>query len=388
MADSQISDDEIIAGIRALRGEQASVRLRKRKRLRPTAGLTGSYFERVQLEVDGRPLKAILKCAAGLTYGPPTREALFFAELSRDVPMRVPEAYGVGTSHDGRDSWVLMEALPRSKRISEWAPDDTPRALRNLAALHARYLGAAPPSLPRPFTRDLDQYLDFVPGGISGMRAKYDELPAFPRAPATSLDLLARLVEERESLRAVFARSPETLVHGDYHRGNLVVRDGEPHAVFDWQFVCAGPPVRDLVVFWLYLGAVNVPGFLRFFDRTRVVPREMTWDQVFDVYAAELRRLRPDADVDAIRSAADGAIVWEIIRSATYFADAMDNLIGMLRFIYRDHRTVGGWFANWMGITSSWQMFDELWAEFDERATRILATGALAPGPSPSRGEG
>jgi hypothetical protein len=41
-----------------------------------------------------------------------------------------------------------------------------------------------------------------------------------------------------------------------------------------------------------------------------------------------------------------------------------------------------------MGITSSWQMFDELWAEFDERAARILATGAFTPGPSPSRGEG
>src|SRR5512142_1967990 len=95
MADPQIGDDEIIAGVRSLRGEQASVRLRKRKRLRPTAGLTGSYFERVHRAVDGRPLKAILKCAAGLTYGPPTREALFFAELSRDVPMRVPEAYGV-----------------------------------------------------------------------------------------------------------------------------------------------------------------------------------------------------------------------------------------------------------------------------------------------------
>jgi len=374
MDEPKISDAEIVAGVRALHGdERLPVRVRKRKRLRPTAGLTGSYFERVQVEIDGRSLKAILKLG-GLPYGPPLRERLFFAELARDVPLRVPAAYGVGPAREGADSWVLMEALPRGKRISEWSDEDTRAALRNLAALHARYLGAPPASLPHPFSRELDETLDFVPGGIAALRRSYEELPGLPRAaPDASLDLLATLVERREALRAAFARSPETLLHGDYHRGNLVVRDGEPQAAFDWQFVCAGPPAYDLAVFWVYLGAVNVPGFFRFFDRMRVVPRCMTWDDVLDTYCDALVALRPDADVAGIRSCTDAAIAWEVVREVTYFAAGLENFARPMRFIYRDHRTIGGWIARWLGVESGWVLYGQLFHEFDGAAARLLA---------------
>jgi hypothetical protein len=374
--DPQISDDELIAGIRAVRRDGAPVRIRKRKRLRPTAGLTGSYFERVQIEIDGVRRNAILK-QGELPYGPPTRERAFFATLAADVPMRVPGIYGIGPEPaNGGDSWVLMEALPRGKRIAEWAPEETPRALRNLAALHAQYLGSPPEGLVRPFTRDLDFVLSFLDGGIEALREKYAAYPHFPRAVSErSLDLAIQLARRPEIFRRAFEASPQTLLHGDYHRGNLVVRDGEPHVVFDWQFVCAGPPAYDLAVFWLYMGAVNKRGFLRFFDRVAVVPREMTWRQVLDVYCDELSRLRPDADVNAVVSCAEHSLAWEPFRQLTYMGRGLDNFEGYMNFIYRDHRTIGGWFARWVGIEEGFRLYAEVFADFEERAERLLATG-------------
>jgi hypothetical protein len=377
MIEPHISDGELIEGVRAVRGAAADVRITKRKRLRPTAGLTGSYFERVQLEIDGAPAKAILKQGA-MPYGPQTRERAFFASLAGDVPVRVPAVYGIGPEDaDGGDSWVLMEALPRGKRIAEWAPEETPRALRNLAALHARYLGEPPAGLLRPLTDDLSYMFSFVGGGIEELRRKYDAYPHFPRAVSErSLDLASQLAARPAIFRRAFDRSPQTLLHGDYHRGNLVVRDGEPHVVFDWQFMCAGPPAYDLAVFWLYMGAVNRRGFLRFFDRMAVVPREMTWQQVLDVYCEELRRLRPDADVDAIAACGEEALAWEIFRQVTYMGHGLDNFEGYLKFIYRDHRTIGGWFARWVGIEDGFRLYADVFADFEERAERLLAKDA------------
>ncbi len=71
------------------------MRIVKRTRFRPTAGLTGSYFERVKLRAVDRDVKAILK-HGGLPYGPQTRERLFFAAIAGDVPVRVPRCYAVG----------------------------------------------------------------------------------------------------------------------------------------------------------------------------------------------------------------------------------------------------------------------------------------------------
>lgn len=369
-----IRDDELVAGVRAMRGAR-DVRIRKRKRLKPTAGLTGSYFERVQLEIDGVAARAILKQGA-LPYGPPTRERHFFARIASEVPVRVPATYGVGAErHDGADSWVLMEMLPRGKRIIEWRPDETPRALRNLAALHAQYLGRPPDWPPRPLTRDLDEMFSFVDGGIRELRAKYDAFPHFPRAVSErSLQLASLLAQHPAIFRNAFSLAPETLLHGDYHRGNLVVRDGEPHVVFDWQFTCVGPPAYDLAVFWLWMGAVNKPGFLRFFDRVQVVPRAMTWQQVLDVYGTELKRLRPDADLDAIAAGSDAALAWECFRQIIYMGHGLDNFQGYLKFIYRDHRTIGGWFARWVGIEDGFRLYADVFADFEARAERLLAT--------------
>jgi len=370
----QISDEEIVAGVRDVRGAGADVRVGKRKRLRPTAGLTGSYLERVRVEIDGVGLRAILK-QGEMPYGPPTRERAFFAGLATEVPLRVPAVFGVGRERaDGGDSWVLMETLPRGKRIVEWAPEETPRALRNLAALHARFMGAAPEWLDRPVTRDLEYTLSFIPEGIAELRRKYEAYPHFPRAVGErSLELAMEIVGRPSIFRDAFARSPETLLHGDYHRGNLVVRDGEPQVVFDWQFVCAGPPAYDLAVFWLYMPFVNKRGFLRFFDRVAAVPREMTWEQVLDVYGNELARLRSDAEVAGVMSCTEEALAWEPFRQLTYLGYGLDNFAGYLRFIYRDHRTIGGWFARWIGIEAGFRMYEEVFAEFEERAERLLA---------------
>lgn len=368
--DPQISNEELVEGWRVVHGD-VPVRVVRRRRLRPTAGLTGSYFERVRLEADGRKIDAILK-QAGLAFGPATRERLFFAELAHEVPVRAPRCYAVAAEGDG-DGWVLMERLPKGKLLVDWSDEETRTSLRNLASLHARYLGQAPASLPRPFTDDIEHSLSFLPEGVRKLRERYEELPHLPRtASERTFELVLQLAAQPEILRQEFARSPETLLHGDFHRGNLIARDGEPQVLFDWQFVCAGPPAYDLAIFWLYLGAVNKPGFFGFFDRVELRERTMTWDEVVGVYGEALLRERPDADIDAITSCADAAIAWETVRQLTYQGHGMEPFMAILRFVHRDHPRIGGAIARWLGIDQMEPLYNDVFRDFERRAERLI----------------
>lgn len=369
----QISTDELLAGVKAHLEGARDVRIRKRKPFRIPRGGTGSYFEGVELQIDAENVSAVLKLGR-MSGGPHTREAMFFGRYSADSPLRTPRCYGVGEFSPNKDTWVLMERMPRGKGVSEWTLDETREALRNLAALHAKYLGNAPDDLPRPFTGALEHWLSFVPEGVRQVRSVFDAYPNLPRfASDRALDLLVTLCARPEVFREAFARSPETLLHGDYHRANLVVREGEPQVAFDWQFACFGPPAYDVAVFWNTLGLTTKRGLFGLVDRLDVGERCLSWDEVTVIYGEALRQFRPDADIDAIFSCSDEALAWEIARQVTYMGPVMaETQADRLRFVYRDHRTIGGLAIRLLGIENVFRLYRNVFTEFEERAERLL----------------
>jgi len=372
-APPQISTDELVAGVKAHLGTALQVRVRKRKRFRLPRGGTGSYFEGVQIEIDGRITSAVLKLGR-LTGGPPTREAMFFSRYSASSPLRTPRCYGVGELSPDRDTWVLMERMPRGKRLAEWTLDETREALANLAALHAKYLDDAPADLPRPFTSALEHWLSFVPEGVRQIRSVFDAYPNLPRfASEQAFDLLLTLCDRPAVFRDAFVRSPETLLHGDYHRGNLVARDGEAQAAYDWQYACAGPPAYDVAVFWNTLGLTSRRGLLGLVDVLEVGERCLSWEDVTETYIRALRKLRPDADIDAILGCCDEALAWEMARQVMYMGPVMaKSQAGVLRFVYKDHRTIGGLAIRLLGIDNVFRLYRNVFAEFEVRAVRLL----------------
>jgi hypothetical protein len=103
-------------------------------------------------------------------------------------------------------------------------------------------------------------------------------------------------------------------------------------------------------------------------DRSEVRDRSLTWQQVTDAYGAALRDLRPDVDLEALFACEDAAIAWEAVRQATT-GHGMEPFWGVP--VYRDHRTIGGWFMALASTRS--QIFADLFADFEMRAKRLLA---------------
>ena len=100
------------------------------------------------------------------------------------------------------------------------------------ASIHHVPLDALPPTMPRP--TDWDTYLDGV----------IDIFERTEREIAESSPVMRYVAAWLRSHRP--PPVPLTLVHGDMQPGNVLVADGRPPIVIDWEFGRIGDPREDL----------------------------------------------------------------------------------------------------------------------------------------------
>lgn len=310
-----VGDAELIEGVRRRAGEPAlAVRVRRRSPLGGDAGGSGAHFEGVALDIDGARCLAVLKVNAPDAYSP-SFERRFYQEVSSEVAVRVPRLLASGDLAGSPDGWLLLERLPARKQRSAWTSRDVRACVREIARLHARTLGRAPGWLPQPLTRDLPRYLSHVPEGVARLRALQARWPAFAWfASPRAAELAVQLASQPQRLVAALARSPQCLIHRDFHPGNVAVpRAGDP-IVFDWEGAAAGPPIFDVTLFFQYLGLVWTTVPWLGIELSRLERPAVSWE---DLLAAYLDALETEAaellDTDAVRDAASAAFVWEAV---------------------------------------------------------------------------
>jgi len=91
------------------------------------------------------------------------------------------------------------------------------------------------------------------------------------------------------------AERPPTLVHGDYHYGNMLFRGAEVAAVLDWEIAEIGQPLLDLGCLCIvairrqYQGAPNPGGAIdvsmqQLYELYGVEPEEMRWYAAMSLY--------------------------------------------------------------------------------------------------------
>ena len=154
--------------------------------------------------------------------------------LARRHPGHVP---AVVATHRER-GWLLMHEIPgtplgRSDR-ERWAA-----GARLLAEIQRAWIG-----------RD-DEIRRF--GGpdrtLPSLLDELDRLPSDPLVAPLPADLLARLARSSPLLRRAAdelrgCEIPDTLVHGDFHLGNVM--DGERLVIYDWSDACFAHPFLDI----------------------------------------------------------------------------------------------------------------------------------------------
>lgn len=222
------------------------------------SGTTGRA--RVRLHADGLPETLFVKLqpftpeqrAFLRQVGLGVAEARLYANLGRELPVRIPQVwYSAADESDGSFVMVLEDLVASGCRFPRPDDDDIVHvahsAVDELALLHATYLGRDIPWLATP----------------EGMRRKPDDpktaarrthfirlaLDQFGEEMGPAFRRLAQLYIERSGdIVALFGEGDLTLIHGDTHSGNLFV-DGGRTGFYDWAVVGRGPGMRDVAYF-------------------------------------------------------------------------------------------------------------------------------------------
>jgi len=198
-----------------------------------------------------------LQRAMVIETGMGVREARFYRELAREVPVRVPRPLGSWWTDDRRAYLMLIEDLASAgctfPEFTSGADLGVVRgALDGLARLHAAYWAS-----PR-----FDAELAWIPPplhGEMGPRLVAEGAAQFGAAQPEAFHALAELYTGHgDAFAARLATGPQTLLHGDPHLGNLFL-DGATVGFLDWACLCRGPGLRDVA----YLLCASVETDLR-----------------------------------------------------------------------------------------------------------------------------
>jgi aminoglycoside phosphotransferase (APT) family kinase protein len=192
-----------------------------------------------------------------------TKEHRWLPLLASMLPLAVPVPLALGEpAEDYEWPWSVQSWLEGEPATRERVAD-----MRQLAASLAQFLIAlqripardGPAAGPHSFFR-------------GGPLSTYDaEMRASLAALHDELNVAAATAVWDASLAAQWRGLP-VWVHGDIAAGNLLVREGQLHAVIDFGCCAVGDPACDLVIAWTFLDGESQALF-----RTAVGADPATW---------------------------------------------------------------------------------------------------------------
>ena len=217
------------------------------------------------------------------------QEATILEALGRRTPGWVPEVLAVDPAVGS-----LMAPMG-GQELADGPPETWDRGLRRLAELQMSWEGRTPELLaagaPARDLRALAARVEAMEGVFHALvRLQPDAWPSWPNLAA---GLCARILALDASPIA------ETLVHGDFHPGNVMV-DGEEVRVFDWSDGAISHPFVDLAEYVRHLPTAA--------ERRRMV------DAYLEPWSAGYERAALE------RAAADAPAVGAVYQVDTYLA--------------------------------------------------------------------
>ncbi len=222
----------------------------------------GASRETWAFDADGRPLILQRARPGGVTSAALTTEVeLLRAASAAGVPVPAVVLFGGEVDGDLDRDGVDPGLLGRSWMVVERIEGETipRRILRNAEFASARPLLAAQCGRALAAVHSIDRWS--VPGlDPTDQFERFRELLDAMSEPHPAFELGFRWLERnRPPTRA------DTVVHGDFRNGNLVVGPDGLRAVLDWELAHLGDPLEDLgwlcVRAWRFGASPRVGGF-------------------------------------------------------------------------------------------------------------------------------
>ena len=212
----------------------------------PGIGLPATVFVKT---TPTRPVERIFHNV----YGLGETEAEFYRLVAPELGFCTPRVYGTRWDRRSGRSVVAIEDLAaRGVRFADAAvactADEAVAVARTLAGLHRGFWNSG------RFGADLHRfspvgspsiwYGAYSTGLVNRLPHRYDDVvDAEFRKDAMLLHT------RRDAVADLWRSLPQTLLHGDTHRGNIGFDSAGGVTLFDWQVAGQGPAVKDLAYF-------------------------------------------------------------------------------------------------------------------------------------------
>jgi len=185
--------------------------------------------------------KAIL--GAGSYY----KEARFYGEIAPEIEVGIPKVYYVATDESDECFNILMEDLGDIERASFLEAIDIAdcrAAIRDIADFHVEWWNH--PILEFPWLQSPVDNLENVPLLVDMLRRSLEIAPNIDVESAYLVKCMQHYANAMENPpKNVSLKKPVTLIHGDFHAGNMTFGGGSM-TLFDWQNIGKGSPVTDV----------------------------------------------------------------------------------------------------------------------------------------------
>lgn len=288
------------------------------------------------------------------------KEVCFYQNLSDRLPGVAPRCYFQHEAEDGKRGWVALDDVPDQIPPQKWAAADLEILTGTLADLHAGFWGreevlqaeGAPWLIGgRQYTwaeLKAEHPVYFVEGpgailsehaiersgnlapvllkaanGLAVMRA----LNGWPGILGeTHLTIAADLLDDPVPMLEPLRRLPPTLLHGAAHPYHWRATLFDDMRLLDWQQICIGPGVFDLVNF-----LEQFPVLYEDDGRAQMILRTewpISEETIIDNYILALsQRLGSDFDGRALRQALPAARCLQILSNwFVFFANWFDDM--------------------------------------------------------------
>lgn len=237
------------------------------------------------------------------------REVRFYQEVARQGALPVPRLFYGAVDEGAGTVAIFLEDLGAGRvgdELRGCAPDEAAAVLAGLAPFHARWWADT--------KADHFPWLPRWGGDYRARQERYDsQVPRFLARygrdlPASVRNIVERLRTRYGAVLAALDAAPATVIHADLHLDNVVFSPpgvASDAIVLDWQSVCRGPVVADVIPF--VCRSLSVEERRRTGDE--IVRRYHTLLVAHGVAGYSLDRLRADGRYALLRQSA-GVVGW------------------------------------------------------------------------------
>lgn len=229
----------------------------------------------LQIEGESDPITLMGKLSTA-------REATFYAQLTEQLSFLTPTCWYQHIDEENNRSWLVLEDVPNHRPPESWSRDALEELVAELGFFHALFWNEStylsrhawlPSSVSASndnsrFTSDrlsthaiaasgdLAATLDKAAAGLQ----KMSEIGGWPDVlDAKHLDAAAALIDDPLPMLQPLRDLPMTLLHGYPGIYNWRYTLFNDCRLIDWQTVCSGPSVCDLVAFVETYGLLQQP---------------------------------------------------------------------------------------------------------------------------------